>query len=106
MSVRKIILPKIKGRDSAQRESPQQTLHKKLDEIAGILKSMKQVDKETTSRINRLETKVNALEDLVISNKDRTATIHTHLDMAGQYARTNPSRAIEELIRAVKLLLG
>ena len=92
----------MKGVLSKIKPTRQDDLYHKLDTLVEMLKSMKETDKEVVSRIEALEAKVEALESQLptLGHSD----VNAHLTMASQYARTNPSRAIEELIQAIKLL--
>ena len=76
-------------------------LYGKLDELISMLKGMKETDKHVISRIENLETRLKALETLVLAKRTEAGA---HLSAAGQYAKTNYARAIEELIKAVSSL--
>jgi len=94
MSVKKIISTMKKSRTI----NPVQA---KLDELADLLKAMRETDREILSRLDSLEARIEALETSSLSRKPEIAG---YLNVARQYAGTNHTRAIEELIKALASL--
>ena len=94
MSVKKIISTMKKSRTT----NPVQA---KLEELANLLKTMKETDREILSRLDSLEARIEALE---ASSSSRKPEITDYLNAARQYAGTNHTRAIEELIKALASL--
>ena len=97
MSVRKII-PMVKKNRTSNTTSKVQA---KLEELAELLKAMKETDREILSRLDSLEARIEALE---ASASSRKSEIAGYLNAARQYARINHTRAIEELIKALASL--